>query len=697
MSLRAGTAEPGTLVSQPAAALYNERWVDTAPRGGAALGRNIAGHDDTDMSESEPQTAMPKPKLRWYQYRLRTLLLLALLCAIALKAGLEWQRRRRMEIARNWARACLDQEYPDCGRMDRDKPWPPLPACPASLDETLRPIILKMAVTQLESPRERIAGLRVLLESSPATALAMLREGLRDERDPQVKAVELRLVGLYRNATSADMVFQHLDDADARVRAAAADALGLIHCPAYPIFPFRFFTNDDAFASDPPIDLRPLLECVMDQGKSPPDSRNIDDCLPMNVIELPAAMRAALETMMLDGPSSEERMAAARALLAWPPADYRLRVAEWGVWINDGGQLRLAQAVLDEIPPFVHRTGNTVASLSDRLMPIMVITKPIMHFTADRPLVADVEVLISQGRPWFAYPRPEDFTMLASPGYGSLGNRRDPGLVLAVFDKAHVPELQPTAEGYPWLAPPHRTYGSYSASMGGGPNEITDLGLRWQSLIISPDQQSWMTPPSIEDRRRYGWWEQLRSVPSCWLSSQGESERFLYYDGPTHKSSPVQAVVKGKRLHLKSFPMPDTTVWKPEADCCPLAPFACQAVGDYGTKRHGLYIEVTSGQSAARIVHVADGQSDVDLEALAPMTSATAQKHLLAMLTEYGLTADEASGLADVWKRQFWETPGKRLLVILSANDYDAMCPLHIRPKPTELVRLGVLLTELPP
>ena len=26
------------------------------------------------------------------------------------------------------------------------------------------------------------------------------------------------------------------------------------------------------------------------------------------------------------------------------------------------------------------------------------------------------------------------------------------------------------------------------------------------------------------------------------------------------------------------------------------------------------------------------------------------------MLTEYGLTADEAAGLADVWNRQFWET-----------------------------------------
>ena len=71
------------------------------------------------MRESQqPPAASPKLKRRWFQYSLRTLLLPTLLCAIVLKAGLEWQRRRRMEIARNWANACLDQDYPDCGRME---------------------------------------------------------------------------------------------------------------------------------------------------------------------------------------------------------------------------------------------------------------------------------------------------------------------------------------------------------------------------------------------------------------------------------------------------------------------------------------------------------------------------------------------------------------------------------------------------
>ena len=35
------------------------------------------------MSIAEPQPAVPKPKLRWYQYRLRTLLIFVTLCTIA--------------------------------------------------------------------------------------------------------------------------------------------------------------------------------------------------------------------------------------------------------------------------------------------------------------------------------------------------------------------------------------------------------------------------------------------------------------------------------------------------------------------------------------------------------------------------------------------------------------------------------------
>ena len=314
------------------------------------------------MSTPESQPAVPRPKLRWFQYSLRTLLLLTLLCAVGLKIGQEWQRRRRHRDCPEVGEACLDQDYPNCGRMEWDKPWPPLPACPVPLDDAERPIVVKMAATRLESSRERIAGLRLLLESDPEGGLNVLRGALGSERDPALRALLLHLIGLYRDATTADVVRHYLDDPDAGVRAAAADAIGLIHCPAYaaPLRSQR--TGEAALASDPPINVDPLIKRVLRGPNMPAQWPTHDEkSLPMNVIELPDSMRQALETMMLQGASSEERTAAARALLRWPPAKYRFRMAEWGVWINDGGELKLLQSVIEEIPPFVHRTGNTTS------------------------------------------------------------------------------------------------------------------------------------------------------------------------------------------------------------------------------------------------------------------------------------------------------------------------------------------------
>ena len=49
----------------------------------------------------------------------------------------------------------------------------PMPECPATLDDAERIIVLKLAVTQLKSPRERIAGLRILAESRPEEVQAL--------------------------------------------------------------------------------------------------------------------------------------------------------------------------------------------------------------------------------------------------------------------------------------------------------------------------------------------------------------------------------------------------------------------------------------------------------------------------------------------------------------------------------------------
>src|SRR5437868_2146843 len=70
-------------------------------------------------------------------------------------------------------------------------------------------------------------------------------------------------------------------------------------------------------------------------------------------------------------------------------------------------------------------------------------------------------------------------------------------------------------------------------------NVVSAVGSRWQSLIVTPSKLAWMQPPAVPTDNKYAWWNRLRQVPGSWVSSRGESERFLYYDGPTRARSPV--------------------------------------------------------------------------------------------------------------------------------------------------------------
>ncbi len=59
-----------------------------------------------------------------------------------------------------------------------------------------------------------------------------------------------------------------------------------------------------------------------------------------------------------------------------------------------------------------------------------------------------------------------------------------------------------------------------------------------------------------------------------------------------------------------------------------------------------------------------------------------------------GLTDAEAAGLVDCWRPQLFHTAGRRFLLLMTAADHDALCPIRIDPPPTEQVRVGVVLTE---
>jgi hypothetical protein len=412
-----------------------------------------------------------------------------------------------------------------------------------------------------------------------------------------------------------------------------------------------------------------------------------------------ADLREKFQATMLSSDSTKEREAAARALVGWPPDHYQLRVAEWGLWLENQGNLGLSKAIADEIPPFVHRTGNALSGLDSYFRYPSIVTKPVVHLTSDVSMSADIEVEIHQGRPWFAYPYPDDFAIGQewNDGDTNLGVRRwrppcgasDPPELFSRDDEV----LTDAREGYPWLTPHHRVH-----SAGWGPG-VYGVGCHWQSLIISPKQLPWMALPQVSDDARFQWWKRLRQVPSDWVSSRGETERFLYYDGPTRSRTPVRVTFDiGRRallfMDLQYRPAPEGS--RPEELLAHQSPVISVAVPRALPAREGLYVEVNGTEVAGQRFN-AEHDSLQPLAAELPIHGDAVTAEFRKMIIDYGLTEPESDGLIATWSPWLFHAPGKRFILRMSPADYDRQCPMRVRPAPTEVVRLGLVLSEFGP
>jgi hypothetical protein len=544
--------------------------------------------------------------------------------------------------------------------------------------------------------RQRLAAVKWVAErvdgGARATALAAIRAAARDERDPDVRALELRLLGLDGDEAAAHAMLADLGHADARIRAAAADALGLIAAADDPV------DSPARLATDPPItfnrDHWPHGRVPSTQGPPP----------------LSDAAWHALDRLMLADADPAVRDAAAYALAhaapAVPGAD-RLRVAEWGVWIAAGPlSLPMTREQIASIPPFVHTTGDVADELARQIeQPTnILVTKPVIHLTVDAPLAVDLQVMVHQGRPWFAYPAPDELTLeLGEFWAGTKDARvRRPRLTVAALDPPGLPPLANARREFPWLLPARRTYpfqGFYHLSGAQMSNwsapasypmvgQISGVGVRWHSLIVTPAKPAWLAPPAVPPDPKYAWWPRLRDVESSWVTSRNEGDRFLYYDGPTLAATPVTPRLAGDRLE---WTVADHFVAWNEAKV--IRPAA-------RSHRDALYVDVAPDK-AVRGGAFADPTLDVDGEGgrpiadvLAPMSVQDLERTLAALCRVRGLTDSETAGLIACWRMPFFERPGRRFLLLLSPADYDAALPLTARPTPREMARVGIVLTE---
>jgi hypothetical protein len=401
--------------------------------------------------------------------------------------------------------------------------------------------------------------------------------------------------------------------------------------------------------------------------------------------------------LMTEGQTVEEREAAARALLPWPPRQYALRYAEWGVWLSTGSEIKVLRKVFDEMPPFVHRTGNPAAAFDQRIRPVIYISnKPVIHLTVDQPLAVDLEALLRRGRPLYAYPKPDDFGVLLEHR-PLLQRELDRWPDIRTLGHPGLPALEGLREGYPWLTPSHRTYGQGRVVGGFAADAwtpaVAGLGLRWQSLIVSPRRLGWMTPPEVNDAK-YAWWGDLRNrVPSSWVSSRGESERFVYYDGPTLMKPPVVVLETGhNRLRFETTPRQVDFA----ADTVAERVFVRYASAKRpDSERAGLAVRVRRGRVMAYRHAIPDGRGEAPFASGEPLEGDAASAELLKMLTGAGLTGPEAGGLLACWEETFFRAEGDRFILQMSQDDYADLCPMTVRPKPTAVERVGLLLTEL--
>ncbi|MCB9643487.1 MAG: hypothetical protein H6728_10495 [Myxococcales bacterium] len=96
----------------------------------------------------------------------------------------------------------------------------------------------------------------------------------------------------------------------------------------------------------------------------------------------------------------------------------------------------------------------------------------------------------------------------------------------------------------------------------------------------------------------------------------------------------------------------------------------------------------------------AQSTASVSFRCAAPLVSMeeylkNATTQLAAALIQSGLYKDEAWAMVNTWRHSYFQTPGTRLLYIVPRAQTDALLPIDITPKPTELVRTLVGRVEI--
>jgi hypothetical protein len=281
---------------------------------------------------------------------------------------------------------------------------------------------------------------------------------------------------------------------------------------------------------------------------------------------------------------------------------------------------------------------------------------PVTYFYSDKPLTATVSVTFPKGVLTQWYPAAHDFF----PGlaFGAAG------AVDPVMDPHFVAQTEACAAQY-----------ADGKAIGNGL-------LDWGQVNVLARGTTIAAPDAPLDRYT---WSHARAVDANPLAVQvtekdgtttAQNERFLFYRGLGNLSFPVAFDARA-----------DGTVGAAAQGEMKGAVFFLDVGADTGA--FVVHPEGIAAGGELREPAGAGGARPIAAYVDALATAVTAE------LDKTGLYHDEAVAMVNTWRRQWFTTPGRRVLYLAPPAWTDAQIPLKIDPSPDQTTRVMVIRAEV--
>ena len=210
---------------------------------------------------------------------------------------------------------------------------------------------------------------------------------------------------------------------------------------------------------------------------------------------------------------------------------------------------------------------------------------------------------------------------------------------------------------------------------------LTDcFGLQWNGTLSARPQGKL---PEVDPAH---WWAGVRQVPSAYFHSKDNEERFLFYEATAFQEPVVVGDVTAEELTLKlELPRGGKRTVSTGA-VARIQPVL--AILNDGSNRWFWSANSLTADSPARL-------KKTDL-LRHPATDREILDAAQSQWESYGMTKEEAAAIVEVWKPDLLGTLGFLVISRMPTPLYEQMFPLTVTPKPTAIVRAGVVFDTLP-